>query len=84
MKSRTAPAAKAAESSSQAAANLTQMLDNALPYHRAGWLRALLVYSRNAGGWAMQLPGGDIHQAGRSARRVRQIGEARRRGRAER
>lgn len=46
------------ETSAQAAANLTQMLDNALPYHKAGWLRALLIYSRNAGGWAMQLPGG--------------------------
>ncbi len=52
------------ESSTQAAANLTEMLDNALPYHKAGWLRALLVYSRNAGGWAMQLPGGAFTKQG--------------------
>ncbi len=39
-----------------AAADLTTMLSNALPYHQAGWLRALLVYSRNDGGWAMQIP----------------------------
>ncbi len=52
------------ETSAQAAANLTEMLDNALPYHKAGWLRALLVYSRNAGGWAMQLPGGAFTRQG--------------------
>jgi hypothetical protein len=33
---------------------MTEMLDNALPYHEAGWLKALIIYSRNAGGWAMQ------------------------------
>lgn len=42
------------EKSPEAAQHLTEMLDNALPYHEAGWLRALLVYSRNSGGWAMQ------------------------------
>ena len=52
------------ETSAQAAANLTEMLDNALPYHQAGWLRALLVYSRNDGGWAMQLPGGALTKQG--------------------
>ncbi len=52
------------ETSAQAAANLTQMLDNALPYHQAGWLRALLVYSRNDGGWAMQLSGGAFTKQG--------------------
>ncbi len=52
------------ETSVQAAANLTQMLDNALPYHRAGWLRALLVFSRNDGGWAMQLAGGALTKQG--------------------
>lgn len=38
----------------QAAADLTATLENARPYHEAGWLRALIVYSRNDGGWAMQ------------------------------
>jgi len=52
------------ETGAQAAANLTAMLDNALPYHQAGWLRALLVYSRNDGGWAMQLPGGAFTKLG--------------------
>jgi hypothetical protein len=42
------------EESVTAATHLTEMLDNAQPYHEAGWLKALLVYSRNAGGWAMQ------------------------------
>jgi hypothetical protein len=52
------------ETSTQAAANLTQMLDNARLYHQAGWLRALLVYSRNDGGWAMQLSGGAFTKEG--------------------
>jgi hypothetical protein len=47
-----------AEESVTAAANLAEMLDNAQPYHEAGWLRALLVYSRSAGGWAMQIEPG--------------------------
>lgn len=42
------------EGAGKAAHHLTQMLDNALPYHEAGWLRALIVYARNGGGWAMQ------------------------------
>src|SRR5271166_727291 len=52
------------ETSAQAAANLSLMLANALPYHRAGWLRVLLVYSRNDGGWAMQLSGGAFTEDG--------------------
>ncbi len=32
--------------------------------HRAGWLRAVLVYSRTDGGWAMQLPKGRLTEAG--------------------
>ncbi|MHB1537188.1 MAG: IPT/TIG domain-containing protein [Solirubrobacteraceae bacterium] len=43
---------------------LTQMLRSALQYHREGWLRALLVYSRDAGGWAMQLAGGRLTPEG--------------------
>lgn len=50
--------------SSEAAAALSETLVNALPYHQAGWLRALIVYSRNAGGWAMQLPGGALTAQG--------------------
>ena len=38
----------------EAATRLTQMLSNALPYHEAGWLRALIVYGRGDGGWSMQ------------------------------
>jgi IPT/TIG domain len=58
----TGPAA--AENSTQAAAWLTEMLDNALPYREAGWLRALIVYSRADGGWAMQTPGGRLTKQG--------------------
>ena len=36
-----------------AAADLQKMLESATAYHEAGWLKALIVYSRNAGGWAM-------------------------------
>jgi hypothetical protein len=43
-----------AENSIAAGGLLSEMLDNAQPYHQAGWLKALLLYSRNAGGWAMQ------------------------------
>jgi hypothetical protein len=50
----------------QAARRLIESLDNALPMRRAGWLRALLVYSRNDGGWAMQLPKGVLTARGRA------------------
>jgi IPT/TIG domain len=49
---------------SEAAQALTETLDNAVPYHEAGWLRALLVYSRNDGGWAMQLHHGVLTAQG--------------------
>jgi hypothetical protein len=53
------------ETAEQAARLLTEMLRNALPYHRAGWLRALIVYSRSDGGWAMQeSPGGALSRQG--------------------
>ncbi len=48
----------------EAAALLTTTLERAGEYHRAGWLRALLVYSRNDGGWAMQLPHGVLTAQG--------------------
>jgi hypothetical protein len=45
---------------------LTRMLDVALRYRDEGWLRALIVYDRNAGGWAMQeYPGKALSPAGR-------------------
>ncbi len=50
----------------EAADALHEMLVNAQPYHEAGWLRALLVYSRNDGGWAMQLAGGTLTAQGRT------------------
>jgi hypothetical protein len=37
-----------------AAADLQGVLESGAAYHEAGWLKALIVYSRNAGGWAMQ------------------------------
>jgi len=49
---------------SEAAQALTESLDNAVPYHEAGWLRALLVYSRNDGGWAMELHHGVLTAQG--------------------
>lgn len=42
------------ETGTKTAANLTTMLESALPYREAHWLKALIVYSRDAGGWAMQ------------------------------
>jgi hypothetical protein len=54
------------EPSAQAARSLTEMLDNALPYHEAGWLRALLVYARSDGGWAMQLADGALTAQGKA------------------
>jgi hypothetical protein len=54
------------ETSTEAARHLTAMLDSALPYHQAGWLRALLVYARSAGGWAMQLSNGALTTQGQA------------------
>lgn len=54
----------AAENSTQAATWLTEMLDNALPYRQAGWLRALIVYSRDDRGWAMETLGGHLTAQG--------------------
>ncbi len=48
------PCNEEGEEGTKTATNLTTKLDNAVPYREAGWLRALIVYSRNAGGWAMQ------------------------------
>ncbi len=53
-------------SSRQTAAWLTQTLREALPMHRAGWLKALLVWARAEGGWSMQLPDGALTAQGRA------------------
>jgi hypothetical protein len=58
------PSSVWAENSTQAAQWLTETLDNALPYRQAGWLKALLIYSRNDGGWAMELPGSTLTKQG--------------------
>ena len=54
-------------SSQQTAAWLTQTLREAQAMHRAGWLKALLVWAAFRG-WSMQLPGGALTaQGGRSS-----------------
>jgi hypothetical protein len=50
----------------QTALWLTETLREALPMHRAGWLKALLVWARWSGGWSMQLPGGVLTPQGRA------------------
>jgi hypothetical protein len=47
-----------------AASALEKELRIALADHRAGWLRATLVYSRTDGGWAMQTPKGVLTDPG--------------------
>ncbi len=39
----------------EAEKDMTEMLTHAKPYHEAGWLKALIIYSRNANGWEMEL-----------------------------
>lgn len=53
-------------SSRQTAAWLTETLREALPMHRAGWLKAVLVWARAEGGWSMQLPSGALTAQGRA------------------
>jgi hypothetical protein len=53
-------------STQQTAAWLTQMLREAGAMHRAGWLKALLVWARLSGGWSMQLPSGLLTAQGRA------------------
>jgi hypothetical protein len=52
--------------SAEAASLLGYELHLAVPFHRDGWLRTLLVYSRNDGGWAMQLRGGALTAQGQA------------------
>jgi hypothetical protein len=53
-------------SSRQTARWLTQTLQEALRMHDAGWLRALIIWERTGGGWAMQLPDGALTAQGRA------------------
>lgn len=41
------------ETRPEAAQRLTAALEVARAYHEAGWLRAMIVYARNDGGWSM-------------------------------
>lgn len=52
-------------SSGQTAAWLRETLHEALSMHRAGWLRALLIWNRASGGWAMQNGDGSLTAQGR-------------------
>lgn len=57
--------------SSQAAAWLSETLKEAATMHRAGWLKALLVWERTGAGgtgsgWAMQYPDGRLTAQGRA------------------
>ena len=51
--------------SAQTATWLGETLKEALPMHRAGWLKALLLWARSGGGWAIRDPGRQPHSAGR-------------------
>ncbi len=48
------PCQGAGEPAAKSTREFVAMLDVALRYHDEGWLKALIVYDRNAGGWAMQ------------------------------
>ncbi|HTX10894.1 MAG TPA: hypothetical protein VME22_19885 [Solirubrobacteraceae bacterium] len=53
-------------SSRQVSAWLSETLDEAATMHRAGWLKAVLVWARASGGWSMQLPDGALTAQGRA------------------
>lgn len=50
---------------SDASQALRKELELARADHEAGWLGAVIVYSRSDGGWAMQLKGGELTDPGR-------------------
>jgi len=52
--------------SAQTAAWLSATLGEAAAMHRAGWLKALVVWARSGGGWAMQNPDGSLTAQGRA------------------
>lgn len=51
-------------SSGKTATWLAETLTQALAMHRAGWLKALLIWNRAGDGWAMQQTGGALTSAG--------------------
>lgn len=55
-----------ASDATDAAEALRRELAIGLGYHREGWLRALLVYARSDGGWAMQSPKGPLTASGQA------------------
>jgi len=55
--------------SAQTAAWLGETLNEALPMHQAGWLRALLIWNRAGGGWAMQNADGSLTAQGEALAR---------------
>jgi IPT/TIG domain len=54
------------ETGAQAAESLGTVLFVAGRYREAGWLKALVVYARADGGWAMQEPGGELTAQGKT------------------
>jgi hypothetical protein len=65
--------AESTASGAQAAKSLTAMLENALRYREAGWLKALVVYARNDGGWSMELPDGEPTEQGEALEAFAQV-----------
>ena len=58
--------------STQTARWLTEALQAAFVMHRAGWLRAFILWQRAGGGWSMQLPNGTLTPEGRALIRYAQ------------
>jgi hypothetical protein len=54
----------AAFSTAQAQQWMAELLQTAVTYNVAGWLKALLIYNRNDGAWAMNLSGGALTPQG--------------------
>ena len=51
-------------SSAQTAQMMSEMLSEALAMHRAGWLKAVEIWVRNGGGWAMETASGALTSQG--------------------
>jgi hypothetical protein len=56
-------------SGSETATWLTETLDQAVPMHKAKWLKALIVWARSDGGWAMQNANGSLTPQGQALMR---------------
>jgi hypothetical protein len=64
-------------SSAQAATWLAQTLQEALAMHRAGWLKAMLLWNRAGDGWAMQNDDGSLTAQGQELARFASSSNAR-------